>query len=98
MAIKGKQLAADAVLAHKAGSILAVSFTGSPKKASVVFTTAFPNANYAVTASTVMTNDKHYMVVVESQTATGFTLSLGSNKTSDLAQANWIAIEHGESV
>ena len=97
MAIQGKQLAANVVLAHKAGRVLAVTFTGNPKKATVTFATAFPDTNYAVNLTPVTLNEKIFTPQVETQLAGSFVIHLGTNKTVNLSQVNWAAIEFGES-
>jgi hypothetical protein len=84
-------------LAQKAGRVLAASFSGTPKKATVTFSAAFSDANYAVTVTPLTTNNRGYAPFVESQAAGSFTINLGSNITSDLTQVNWIAMKDGES-
>lgn len=84
-------------LAHKAGRVLAASFAGSPKKATVTFSTAFADANYAVALTALTTNDTEYEPSVESQVAGSFVINLGSNSTSDLTHMGWIAVKDGES-
>ena len=84
-------------LAHKAGRALNAAFAGNPKKATVTFSAAFSDANYAVTATGVTTNDKQYALSVESQVAGSFVISAGTNNIADLTQVNWIAVKDGES-
>jgi len=89
-------VAAGGFLAHKAGSVLAVTFAGDPKKATVTFGTAFSNANYSVTLSCV-TAGNQYAPSVESQIAASFVINMGANSIGSLTQVNWTAVQHGES-
>lgn len=88
---------AGAGLVHKAGRVLNASFAGNPKKATVTFSSAFADANYAVTATGVTTNNKQYPITVESQVAGSFVISAGTNNIADLTQVNWVAMKDGES-
>lgn len=74
----------------KAGSIINTAFTGSPKKATVVFSPSFPNTNYAVVISGIDTRSWS----VENKTVTGFTVNTNANQgITDLvfwnATLNW---------
>lgn len=85
------------VLASKSGSVLAASFAGNPKKATVTFSTAFADANYAVTVTAVTVNNITHIPVVESQLAGSFVIDMGANNIANLTKVNWIAVKHGES-
>jgi len=85
------------VLNQKAGHVLAASFAGTPKKATVTFSAAFTNANYAVTVSAVTVNGRAFAPFIESQVAGSFVICLGSNSNADLTQVNWHATKDGES-
>jgi len=82
-------------LVHKSGTELAASFSG--KTATVTFSSAFTDANYAVTATAVTSGNKQYTITVQSKTAGSFVLHKGSNSTSGLVAVDWHAIKHGES-
>jgi len=74
---------------EKAGEVLFVSFAGSPKQASVAFSTAYPNANYMVQLTQRTQNDKHYSVAVVAKSATGITIQVGANNIGDLVAVGW---------
>jgi hypothetical protein len=84
-------------LVQKAGVVLAASFAGNPKKATVSFATAFADANYAVTPCAVTTNSKTFAIGVESQLAGSFVINMGANNITDLVQVDWHATKNGES-
>lgn len=60
---------------YKAGVVDAISFTGNPKTAAVLFTTAFPTTDYTVT---VTGTDGRSWIVTNIAT-TGFTISAQAN-------------------
>jgi hypothetical protein len=84
-------------LLYKAGRVLAASFTGSPRTATVVFSTAFADANYAVTVTATTTGGRRYLPVIQNQLSSAFDILLGSNSVAGLTQVNWIAVKDGES-
>jgi hypothetical protein len=92
---KSTSSAAASVLAHKAGSVLAATFSG--KTATVTFGTAFGDASYAVTATAVTTGSASYNITVQAQVAGSFDLHKGTSSISGLTQVNWTAIKDGES-
>lgn len=75
----------------KAGSVAAGSFTGNPKKATVTFTSAFPDTNYAA----VVTGEDARSWVIESKVAGSFVINAGSN-TALAGTTYWIATANGE--
>ena len=79
----------------KSGVVIAGSFSGTPKKATVTFITAFPTTDYAVTFDVVSVNYR-YAPTAENKTASGFDLNLGSNMLSGLAEVGWLAVQVGE--
>ncbi len=83
-------------LQSKAGRVVAASFTGNPKKATVTFSTAFADANYAVVVTAVTSNGKTFAPNVENQIAGSFDINLGTNNKTDLVQVNWVAKKDGE--
>jgi hypothetical protein len=80
----------------KAGRVLAGSFAGNPKKATVAFGAAFADANYAVTATAVTTGNSSFALAIESQIAASFVINAGANNIANLTQVNWVAIKDGE--
>ena len=71
----------------KSSSVPNNSFTGNPKKYSVVFASSFPSSNY----SPVVTGGDARSWTIESVTASGFTI----NSNSDTSLSNttfWIAV------
>lgn len=85
-------------LAHKSGRVLAASFSGFPKKATVAFVTPFSSANYSVVVTSVVTpSGTVYSPAVESQLAGSFVINMGAFGIGSLVAVNWIAIFNGES-
>jgi len=86
------------MLATKSGKVLAATFAGNPKKATVTFTTAFSDANYSVALTPVTSvTGSSYSADIESQLAGSFVINLGTNSVSSLISINWVAVKHGES-
>jgi len=86
------------VLTTKAGKVLAASFAGNPKKATVTFTTAFASTAYAITLTPIIaTSGTLYTPNVESQLAGSFVINMGTNTVSSLTAVSWTAIASGES-
>lgn len=86
------------ILTTKSGRVLAASFAGNPKKATVTFTTAFASANYAVVLTPNITvSGTDYTPNVESQVAGSFVINMGTNAIPSLVAVNWVAIINGES-
>jgi hypothetical protein len=71
----------------KAGSVLAASFSGNPKKAAVTFVTVQPDANYEIAISG--TDARFY--TWESKTVNGFTINTNANQALT-ATVNWTAV------
>lgn len=84
-------------LPTKSGKVLAASFAGNPKKATVTFTTPFADANYSVTLGSVTTGNIAYVPVIESQLAGSFVIDVTANNIANLTQINWTAVKNGES-
>lgn len=86
------------VLAVKAGKVLDASFTGTPKKATVTFTTPFGSAAYAIALTPIIaTSGTRYTPNVESQLAGSFVINLGTSLSASLTAVSWIATVSGES-
>jgi hypothetical protein len=84
-------------LQHKAGRVLAASFAGTPKKATVTFGAAMPNTNYSITLTCLTANSRTFAPTSESKTTGGFTINIGSNVTTDLTEVGWQVMADGES-
>jgi hypothetical protein len=78
-------------LATKSGVTGSGAFTGTPRKATITFTSSFATANYAV----VVTGDDARSWTIESKVAGSFVIN--SNSSIDLAGSTyWIATAYGE--
>lgn len=77
---------------YKAGSVVAGSFSGNPKTASVTFGTAFPSTSYAVT----VTGTDGRSWIVTNVTTSGFTINAQAN-TALTGPVYWQAHLIGES-
>ena len=82
---------ASNVLRSKAGNVTNTSFAGNPRKATVTFTTAFPNTNYAIT----VTGEDARSWTIESKLAGSFVINANSN-TGLAGTTYWIATAYGE--
>jgi len=71
-----------------ANNILATSFSGNPKKASVTFTSAMPDTDYTIT----VTSADARVWTFESKTISGFTLNSNSNQALT-GEVHWQVIE-----
>lgn len=76
----------------KAGNVAAGSFSGTPKKATVTFSTAFPSSSYAINISGIDARSWTY----ESKTAAGFIINANA-ATALTGEVSWEAIQDGES-
>lgn len=84
-------------LTHKAGKTLAGSFSGSPKSATVTFTTPFSDTNFVAILTPVTTGNKTYSPAVMDVTASGFKIMLGSGSINGLVHVGWVTVGVGES-
>ncbi len=78
---------------QKAGSVAAVTFAGNPKKATVTFTSAFPDTNYSI----AITGADARSWTWESKASGSFVINSNSN-TAPTGNTDWIAIYHGETL
>jgi hypothetical protein len=74
---------------EKAGTVLVGGFTGTPKQATVTFSTAYADANYAVVLTPRIQNNKHYTASIVSKTASAFTIQIDANNVPDLLAVDW---------
>jgi len=77
----------------KVGSVVNTSFAGNPRKATVTFTTAFADTNYAIT----VTGEDSRAWSVESKLAGSFVINANSN-TALAGTTYWMASSYGETV
>ena len=80
----------------KAGCVAAGSFAGNPKRFTVTFTTAFPDATYSIALEQCTTGTTVYPIACESKTAAGFTILVDKNNIANLTEICWQAKESGE--
>jgi hypothetical protein len=78
-------------LRTKAGSVANTSFTSNPRKATVTFSTAFTDTNYAV----VVTGEDARSWTIESKLAGSFVINANSNPALS-GTTYWIATAYGE--
>lgn len=80
------------ILPTKSGIALASSFSGNPKKSTIIFSSPFENNSYSVT----VTGEDSRSWRIESKTLSGFTINASANQvfTGDVF---WQAIKVGES-
>jgi hypothetical protein len=81
----------ESLLKNKVGVVDGSSFSGNPKKADVIFSTPFPNTNYAI----FLTGAANRVFTHSNKTVSGFTISANANLvfTGDVY---WQAINFGE--
>ena len=75
----------------KNNEIINTSFTGTPRKATVTFTTSFPNTSYSV----VVTGEDLRSWTIESKLTSGFTINTNSNDAL-IGATYWQATNYGE--
>jgi len=80
----------------KAGILIPGNFSGSPRKATVTFTTPYPDTNYSVSINAVTMNNITYPATVESKAAGSFVVSLGSSNIAHLVEVGWSTTATGE--
>ena len=78
-------------LTTKSNVVTSGTFTGSPRKAAITFTSAFANTNYAIT----ITGDDARSWTIESKATTGFTINSNSSQAIT-GNTYWHAIAYGE--
>jgi hypothetical protein len=79
-------------LTTKSGNVANTTFAGNPKKATVTFSTAFPNTNYAIT----ITGEDSRTWTIENKAAGSFIIDANSN-TNLSGTTYWICVAYGES-
>jgi hypothetical protein len=80
----------------KAGAVAAGSFAGNPRTATVTFSSAYPDTNYAIDTGVVSANNSPFAVSIESKATTGFVINLNTNNITDLVEVTWKTLPYGE--
>jgi hypothetical protein len=81
-------------LEQKSGRVLAASFAGNPKTATVTFSAAFSDTNYSVQVTVEGTVS--FAPRVDNKTTGGFDINMGANNITGLVLIGWIATADGE--
>lgn len=85
-------LTATVGLVTKTGTVTAGSFTGTPKKYTVTFTTPYATTNYVIS----LTGSDNRVFTYESKSTTGFIINTNAN-TALTGNVDWTTISIGES-
>ncbi len=86
-------------LKQKSGTVAAVTFSGSPLRATVTFAAPFADANYSVSLTPRTTANRTFNPKVDDGvtfTANGFSISMSSGNTNNFIACDWVATKHGE--
>ena len=81
---------------YKAGTVVKATFSGNPKTATVTFATPFVDANYSITLAPTTSGNSGFGPVVNTKTASGFTINTMVNNVNNLIAVDWTAVKHGE--
>lgn len=84
------------LLKTKSDTVIPGAFSGSPLKAAVAFATAFSDSSYTITLDPEVSSSVSFSPSIESKTASGFTINLGTSSVSGLALMGWQAVVIGE--
>jgi hypothetical protein len=89
---------ATSIAGNKSGVVVKASFAGNPKKASVVFATAYPDINYSVTHVIHINgaNNASHLASIENKLATGFDINLHCGSINDVIDVEWYTKPVGE--
>lgn len=79
-------------LLQKAGMVSGSTFAGNPKKATVTFSTNFPNNNYSISVVGMVSRSWS----IESKTLSGFTINSNANAAFSSDEVYWQTTENGE--
>jgi hypothetical protein len=82
--------------ALRAGVLIPGNFAGNPKKATIVFSTAYGSTAYSITALAETDGSKSFSIATESKTVNGFTVNLHSNNLAGLVSVGWHTALNGE--
>ena len=64
-------------------------FSGNPKKATIVFASAYPNTSYSILFSPVSDGSRTVVASAENKTPSGFVLSLNTSNLANLIEVGW---------
>jgi hypothetical protein len=73
----------------KSGKLIPADFSGFPKKGTVAFTSPYLTTGYAIAAIALTDGTKTFAPVIESKTASGFVVNIGSNNVANLVEVGW---------
>lgn len=82
----------NGLLLQKSNFISGSTFSGNPKKATVIFVTPYLNNDYAISIS----SDINRTWTVENKTTTGFTINANANNSFNSNNVFWMTTEFGE--
>lgn len=85
-------------LPTKSGIELQVAFSGTPKRALVVFATPFASNLYSPVLVCETINNTTYVPKIDTITANGFAIDMSVNNINNLVSVRWIAVLNGETV
>ena len=80
----------------KGNEVLAASFAGNPKTATVTFTTAYADANYSISLGCVASAHVQFVPIVENKAAGGFDINMGCNNINGLIAVTYSVAPYGE--
>lgn len=80
----------------KGNHVLAASFAGNPKVASVAFVTPYVDANYSISLGCITSVHVQFMPSVENKAAGGFDINMGCNNINGLVAVTWSVAPYGE--
>lgn len=87
--LSGKNLYRRFLCRVEKGSLNPGAFSGSPKKATVVFGAPYPDTTYSVTIQAQTDGLRSYNLTVENKTVTGFTVNLNTSLLGHLITVDW---------
>lgn len=80
----------------KSGAAVPGDFSGTPKKATVVFTTPYATAVYDITLTAETDGSKTLIPAVENKTVNGFDINLHTSILTGLVRVGWHTALTGE--
>jgi hypothetical protein len=82
-------LASSISSSAKAGIVVPGSFSGTPKRATVAFTSPYASTSYSIVLTVLTDGTKTFVTAVESKTVNGFVVNLGANNLANLVEVGW---------
>ena len=80
----------------KSGKLIPGNFSGTPKKATVTFSSAFVDDGYTIVVLVLTDGSRTFSPAAESKAAGRFVVNLHSNNVAGLVEVGWHAIILGE--